>query len=181
MRKDNHPISLRVSEEILTAINEHREDTPLTHWLRDAINLKLQTEKGSMLAPSETTHKTTLKLQERLSSIEARLSELESHRSEPKKFKRDQSLKEHNPLSTITDTPPPELSPVDGVVSHKVYRDEIDSFVMALVGKGHTLQAICDHLNYLGWLTTSGEAWTRNAVGAINRRLKDSEDYRHVI
>jgi len=42
-----------------------------------------------MLAPSETTHKTTLKLQERLSSIEARLSELESHRSEPKKFKRD--------------------------------------------------------------------------------------------
>jgi hypothetical protein len=172
MKKDNHPISLRVSEEILTAINEHREDTPLTHWLRDAINLKLQTEKGSMLAQIDTTNKTTLELQERLSSIEARLSELESHRSEPKKFKRDQPLN----LNNITNTPPPELSPVDGVVTHKVYRDEIDSFVMALVEKGHTLQAISDHLNYLGWLTTRGEVWTRNAVGAISRRLKDSED-----
>lgn len=168
MKKDNHPISLRVSEEILTAINEHREDTPLTHWLRDAINLKLQTEKGSMLALSDTTNKTTLELQERLSSIEARLSELEG------KEKPIQPPKAAQPIEDIT---PPELSPVDGVVSHKVYRDEIDSFVMELVGKGHTLQAICDHLNYLGWLTTRGEAWTRNAVGAINRRLKGS----HVI
>ena len=181
MKKDNHPISLRVSEEILSAINEHREDTPLTHWLRDAINLKLQTEKGSMLALSETTTKTTLELQERLSSIEARLSELESHRSEPKKVKKDQSLNRPSSLGDIADAPLPELEPVDGVISHKVYRDEIDSFVMVLVGKGHTLQAICDHLNGLGWLTTRGEAWTRNAVGAISRRLKDSEDYRHVI
>lgn len=177
MKKDNHPISLRVSEEILTAINEHREDTPLTHWLRDAINLKLQTEKGSMLAPSDTTNKTTLELQERLSSIEARLSELEGKKIPPKE-KPIKPPKANQPIEDIT---PPELSPVDGVVSHKAYRDEIDSFVMELIGKGHTLQAICDHLNYLGWLTTRGEAWTRNAVGAINRRLKDSEDYRHVI
>lgn len=173
MKKDNHPISLRVSEEILTAINEHREDTPLTHWLRDAINLKLQTEKGSMLAPSDTTNKTTLELQERLSSIEARLSELEGKKIPPK----EKPIKPPKATQPIEDITPPELSPVDGVVSHKVYRDEIDSFVMELVGKGHTLQAICDHLNYLGWLTTRGEAWTRNAVGAINRRLKDS----HVI
>lgn len=173
MKKDNHPISLRVSEEILTAINEHREDTPLTHWLRDAINLKLQTEKGSMLALSDTTNKTTLELQERLSSIEARLSELEGKKAPPK----EKPIKPPKATQPIEDITPPELSPVDGVVSHKVYRDEIDSFVMELVGKGHTLQAICDHLNYLGWLTTRGEAWTRNAVGAINRRLKDS----HVI
>lgn len=173
MKKDNHPISLRVSEEILTAINEHREDTPLTHWLRDAINLKLQTEKGSMLALSDTTNKTTLELQERLSSIEARLSELEGKKAPPK----EKPIKPPKATQLIEDITPPELSPVDGVVSHKVYRDEIDSFVMELVGKGHTLQAICDHLNYLGWLTTRGEAWTRNAVGAINRRLKDS----HVI
>lgn len=177
MKKDNHPISLRVSEEILTAINEHREDTPLTHWLRDAINLKLQTEKGSMLALSDTTNKTTLELQERLSSIEARLSELEGKKIPPK----EKPIKPPKATQPIEDITPPELSPVDGVVSHKVYRDEIDSFVMELIGKGHTLQAICDHLNYLGWLTTRGEAWTRNAVGAINRRLKDSEDYRHVI
>lgn len=177
MKKDNHPISLRVSEEILTAINEHREDTPLTHWLRDAINLKLQTEKGSMLAPSDTTNKTTLELQERLSSIEARLSELEGKKAPPK----EKPIKPPKATQPIEDITPPELSPVDGVVSHKAYRDEIDSFVMELIGKGHTLQAICDHLNYLGWLTTRGEAWTRNAVGAINRRLKDSEDYRHVI
>lgn len=177
MKKDNHPISLRVSEEILTAINEHREDTPLTHWLRDAINLKLQTEKGSMLAPSDTTNKTTLELQERLSSIEARLSELEGKKIPPK----EKPIKPPKATQPIEDITPPELSPVDGVVSHKAYRDEIDSFVMELIGKGHTLQAICDHLNYLGWLTTRGEAWTRNAVGAINRRLKDSEDYRHVI
>lgn len=170
MKKDNHPISLRVSEEILTAINEHREDTPLTHWLRDAINLKLQTEKGSMLALSDTTNKTTLELQERLSSIEARLSELEGKKIPPK----EKPIKPPKATQPIEDITPPELSPVDGVVSHKVYRDEIDSFVMELVGKGHTLQAICDHLNYLGWLTTRGEAWTRNAVGAINRRLKDS-------
>lgn len=173
MKKDNHPISLRVSEEILTAINEHREDTPLTHWLRDAINLKLQTEKGSMLALSDTTNKTTLELQERLSSIEARLSELEGKKIPPK----EKPIKPPKATQLIEDITPPELSPVDGVVSHKVYRDEIDSFVMELVGKGHTLQAICDHLNCLGWLTTRGEAWTRNAVGAINRRLKDS----HVI
>ena len=172
MKKDNHPISLRVSEEILTAINEHREDTPLTHWLRDAINLKLQTEKGSMLAPNETTNKTTLELQERLSSIEARLSELEGKKIPPK----EKPIQPPKAAQQIEDTPPPELSPVDGVVSHKVYRDEIDSFVMELVGKGHTLQAISDNLNDLGWLTTRGEVWTRNAVGAISRRLKDSED-----
>lgn len=165
MKKDNHPISLRVSEEILTAINEHREDTPLTHWLRDAINLKLQTEKGSMLAPGETTNKTTLELQERLSSVEARLSQLE-----------EKPIKQPKAAQPIEDITSPELTPIDGVVSHKVYRVEIDSFVMELVGKGYTLQAICDHLNNLGWLTKSGKAWTRNAVGAINRRLKDNED-----
>tara|TARA_Y100000588_G_C14265670_1_gene929727 strand:+ start:1619 stop:2116 length:498 start_codon:yes stop_codon:yes gene_type:complete len=162
MKKDNHPISLRVSEEILTAINEHREDTPLTHWLRDAINLKLQTEKGSMLAPSDTTNKTTLELQERLSSIEARLSELEGKKIPPKE----------KPTQTVELVTSPELKPINGVVSHKVYRNEIDSFVMELVKTGKTLQAICDHLNNLGWLTTRGEPWTRNSVGAIPRRLK---------
>lgn len=165
--KTNHPISLRVSEEVLQAITDHRGEIPLSTWLKDAINLKLQTEKGSLLTTEETTNKTTLELQERLSSVEARLSKLEEKQSPPKE----------KPAQPIEDITSPELTPVDGVVSHKVYRVEIDSFVMELVGKGYTLQAICDHLNNLGWLTTRGEAWTRNAVGAINRRLKDS----HVI
>ncbi len=167
MRKDNHPISLRVSEEILTAINEHREDTPLTHWLRDAINLKLQTEKGSMLPQIDTTNKTTLELQERLSSIEARLSELEKQSATKGKSKPAKSAQ------AIEDITSPELALVDGIISHKIYRDEIDGFVMKLTDKGHTLQAICDHLNSLGWLTTKRERWTRNAVGAITRRLKN--------
>jgi hypothetical protein len=158
MKKDNHPISLRVSEEILSAISEHREDTPLTHWLRDAINLKLQTEKGSMSPSSETT----TGLQERLSSVEARLSELEVKQSPPK----------GKDTQTIEHVTSPELKPINGVVSHKIYRNEIDSFVIELVKIGQTLQAICDHLNNLGWLTTRGEPWTRNAVGAIPRRLK---------
>lgn len=165
MKKDNHPISLRVSEDILSAINEHREDTPLTHWLRDAINLKLQTEKGSPLA----TNKTTLELQERLSSVEDRLSELEGKQSSPKK-KPIQPPKADQLIEGVIS---PELDPIDGVISHKVYRNEIDSFVMTLVGKGHTHQSICNYLNSLGWLTVNREVWTRNSVGAISRRLKD--------
>lgn len=174
MRKDNHPISLRVSEETLSAINEHREDIPLTQWLRDAINLKLQTGHDRISAPDGTTKKTTLKLQERLSSIEARLSKLEGRQKTP--TKKPKTLKPTQPLKDITQ---PELEPVNGVVNHKIYRSEIDNFVMQLVTKGYSHRSICDYLNNLGWLTTSNAAWTRNAVGAITRRLKDNEDFHH--
>lgn len=65
---------------------------------------------------------------------------------------------------------PPKLEAVHGLISHKVYRVEIDEYVMALVASGLSRQAISDQLNELGWISSTGREWTRHAVHAITRR-----------
>jgi len=65
---------------------------------------------------------------------------------------------------------PPKLEAVHGLISHKVYRVEIDGYVMTLVASGLSRQAISDQLNELGWISSTGKEWTRHAVHAITRR-----------
>lgn len=101
---------------------------------------------------------------ERLSIVEDRLNKLET----PPSTKPRPKKKSANQVEA------PKLEPINGQVSHAEYRNEIDQFVMALVDSGHSLQMITDILNELGWVTQRGEKWTRNSVGAITRRMKES-------
>ncbi|MGX9419513.1 recombinase family protein, partial [Vibrio sp. WJH972] len=109
----------------------------------------------------------TNELEQRLSAIETRLLAVENPRPNNRKEKPKPSPKSNVQIQA------PELKPVNGVISHKVYKSEMDSFVMKMVVNGHSLQEITVQLNELGWLTQRDKEWTRNAVGAITRRLKD--------
>lgn len=164
--KTHYPVSLRIRADVLDDIHFRRGDMPLSRWIHNAIEMMLLVEDGAEFPP-KTTQETTRELQKRLEAVEARLSELEKGKSRPPKEKTVLTIRQ-----PIEDIDPPELEPVDGVVSHKDYRDEIDSLVMSMTESGHSLQMVADYLNGLGWLTQKGSTWTRNSVGAITRRLK---------
>lgn len=163
--KTHYPVSLRIRGDILDDIHSRRGDMPLSRWINNAIEMMLLVDDGAEFPP-KTTQETTLELQKRLEKVETRLSELEKVQSPPK----EKPIQPPKPAKQIEDVTPPELEPVDGVVSHKDYRDEIDNLVMSMTKSGHSLQTVANYLNGLGWLTQKGSAWTRNSVGAITRR-----------
>lgn len=106
-------------------------------------------------------------LEQRLSAIETRLLAMEIPK--PKNLKEKPKPSSENNVQVLA----PELKPINGIISHKIYKREMDSFVMAMVVNGDSLQKITNRLNELGWLTQRDQEWTRNAVGAISRRLKN--------
>ena len=150
----NIPTSFRLPQEVLDYIDRS---------IGSSRSDKLIRLLGFSSTTDSTTDSTTTELETRLNDIEQRLKALEH------------SPKDKPPTpKTIPDNLPdaPHLEKVNGAVSHKDYRNEIDGYVLQLTQEGISLAQVADVLNNLGWITSTKGKWTRNAVGAITRRLK---------